>query len=266
MIDSVTIETPLRSIRATYTDLDGWQERARRTPPEQPERVSPLAVDDAVFPWHSISEVVRLSLITSGEHLRLARTAIEAHQVYPSAHFTVLRGALVGAAQAVWILAAEDAAERQERGLTVIDEMYRQLQIFYGELATTTLSADERTDLDSQVRWCANRRLQVAGLRRANTKLNQTDTIKWALHHRFPDGQRRDAGRLLWRQMSADAHVLGWSMFQRGNVVHADPRSGLGVLESGGDLSHVAEPFIAIHLLLKEGWSLFDRLCESSVT
>lgn len=263
MIATMTIETPLQSIRATYADLDGWQERARRMPPEQPERGSRLAVDDSVFSWHPISEAARLSLITSGEHLRLARTAIEARQVYPSAHFTVIRGALVGAAQAVWILAAEDAAERQERGLTLIDEMYRQLQTYYGEMATTTLSAAERAGLESQVRWCAERRLQVAGVRRASTKLNQTDIIKWALHHRFPDDQRRGAGRLLWRQMSADAHVLGWSTFQRGNVLTSERRSGLGVLESGGDLSHIAEPFVAIHLLLKEGWSLFDRLCES---
>jgi hypothetical protein len=104
---------------------------------------------------------------------------------------------------------------------------------------------------------------QVAGVRQTNTKLNQTDIIKWALDHRFPDDQRRSAGRLLWRRMIADAHVLGWSMFQRGTVVTSDRRSGLGVRESGGDLSQIAEPFVAIHLLLKEGWSLFDRLCES---
>jgi len=262
MIDSVPIETALRSIRATYPDLDGWQERARRV--EQPERGSLLEADDAVYQWHTISEAARLSLVTSGEHLRLARTSIEAHQVYPSAHFTVLRGALVGAAQAVWILGAEDAPTRQERGLTLIDEMYRQLRAYYGELATTTLDAAEQAELASQVLWCEERRMQLATIREANTRLNQTDTIKWALHHRFSDPQLRDAGRLLWRQMGADAHVLGWSMFQRGKVIKSDRRSGLGVLESGGDLSHLAEPFVAIHLLLKEGWSLFDRLCESS--
>jgi hypothetical protein len=100
----------------------------------------------------------------------------------------------VGASQAVWILAAKDAAERQERRLTLIDEMYRQLQTYYGEMATTNLSAGEKADLESQVRWCAERRLQVAGVRRSSKKLIQTDTIKWALHHRFPDDQRRGAG------------------------------------------------------------------------
>jgi hypothetical protein len=114
-----------------------------------------------------------------------------------------------------------------------------------------------------QVVWCENRRLQVATVRKTSTKLNQTDVINWSMRHRFSDVQLRDAGNLMWRQMSADAHVLGRSMFERGNIVHSDPRSGLGVLVTGGHLRHVAEPFVAIHLLLKEGWLLFDRLCEA---
>lgn len=64
--------------------------------------------------------------------------------------------------------------------------------------------------------------------------------------------------------MGADAHVLGWAVFQRGDILTSERRSGLGVMESGGDLQQTAEPFVATHLLLKDGWSLFDRLCESS--
>ena len=233
-------------------------------PPEQPERGSPLAQDDAVFVWHPISEVARFSLITSGEHLRLARTSIEAHQVYPTAHFTVLRGALVGAAQAIWGLAAAEASsERRERGLTLIHEMYRKLRTYYAELATVALSAEERGELDAQTRWCNERSDQVLNVGQTRANLNQTAVIDWALRHRFADDHRRNAGRSLWRQMSGDAHILGWPAFQRGNVVTRDGRSGLGVLQSGTDLAQIAEPFAAVHLLLKEGWTLFDRLCES---
>jgi hypothetical protein len=263
MIVRMSHELSLQSIRSTYPDLDAWQERGRRTPPEQPQPKSLLFVDDSVYPRHPVSEAARLSLLVSGEHLRMARTSLEAGQVYPSAHFTTLRGALVGAAQAVWILGANQPELRQERGLTLIDEMYRQLQIYYGDLARTALSADEQAELADQVIWCADRRLQVATVRKTSTKLNQTDVINWSLRHRFSDAQRRDAGGRMWRQMSADAHVLGWSMFQRGSILNSDPRSGLGVLVTGGDLTHVAEPFVAIHLLLKDGWSLFDRLCEA---
>ena len=91
----VTTQDSLDAMRATYNDLDGWHARGQKMPPEQPERGSLLAADDAVFYWHNISETAHLSLLNSGEHLRLAMTAIEAHQVYPSAHFTVMRTALV---------------------------------------------------------------------------------------------------------------------------------------------------------------------------
>lgn len=114
-------------------------------PPEEPERGSALAADDTVFIWHRISETSRLSLLTAGEHLRLAKTSIEAGQVYPSAHFTVMRTALVCASQAVWILAA-DAAERQERGLTLIGEMYTQLAKYDEEQLKLPLSASEKTE------------------------------------------------------------------------------------------------------------------------
>lgn len=263
MIIRMSDELALHAIRSTYPDLDAWQARGWRSPPEQPQQGSALAADDSIFPWHPVSEAARASLLASGEHLRLARTSLESGQVYPSAHFTVLRGALVGAAQAVWILGSATSKMRQERGLTLIDEMYRQLQIYYGDLAVTSLGADEQAELADQVAWSERRRSQVATVRTTKAKLIQTDVISWALRYRFPDAQRRDAASLLWRQMSADAHVLGWSTFQRGAVVSSDRRSGLGVLETGVDLSHLAEPFVAIHLLLKEGWSLFDRLCEA---
>ena len=63
--------------------------------------------DDSVSPNHRISEVVRSSLAISGENLRLAADAIHRKNLYPSAHFTALRSALVGACQAVWILAPD---------------------------------------------------------------------------------------------------------------------------------------------------------------
>lgn len=259
----MTTENALRAIRATYPDLRGWQARARRMPPEEPQVGSQLAADDARFPWHRISEAARLSLVLAGEHLRLAMTAIEADEWYPSAHFTVLRGALVGGAQAVWMLGPGDPSERQERGLMVIGEMYQQLQKYNREASTMQLSESQRQELPLQMARCTERIERVAELRRDRAALNQTEIIRWAVEHRFPDRARQEAVRLLWRQMSADAHVLGWSLFPRVRSFEAERASGLAVGAAGGDIEHIAEPFVAAHLLLKEGWSLFDRLCEA---
>ena len=109
----------------TSDDLDRWRLRAHRV--EEPERGSDLALDDEIFSRMAISQLARLCLLPAGEHLRLALDAIKAGQLYPSSHFTVLRGALVGASQAVWILAPEDRAVRRERGLTIVTEMYVQM-------------------------------------------------------------------------------------------------------------------------------------------
>lgn len=78
-------------------DLEGWHLRAQR--PEPPQAGSELADDDAVFPYSPISEAVRISLTSAGEHLRLAMTALKAGQLYPVAHFTTLRTALLAASQ-----------------------------------------------------------------------------------------------------------------------------------------------------------------------
>jgi dsDNA-binding SOS-regulon protein len=245
----------------TADDLDRWRIRAHRV--EEPERGSELAIDDEIFQRMAISQLARLSLVTAGEHLRLALDAIKAEQLYPSSHFTVLRGALVGASQAVWILAPEDRAVRRERGLTVLTEMYTQMDKYYSFLGSTQLEADDRARLDDQQLWLSERRDDVASLRTTRAVLILTDTIGAAADHVFADAVLREAVRRMWREMSADAHVLGWSLFQRTTFDPPDRRTGVGEGKAPGSPEHVAEPFLASHRLLRSGWSLFDRRCEA---
>lgn len=245
----------------TAGDLEGWRLRARRV--EEPQRGSELAIDDEIFQRMAISQLARMSLVLAGEHLRLALDAIKAKQLYPSSHFTVLRGALVGASQAVWILAPEDRALRRERGLTVVNEMYMQLDKYYGFLGGTQLEADERARLDDQRLWLNERRNDVASLRSTGATLKLTDTIGAAADHVFTDTVSREAVRRMWREMSADAHVLGWSLFQRTTFGAPDRRTGVGEGKAPGSPEHVAEAFLASYRLLRSGWSLFDRRCEA---
>ena len=250
----------LNQILDTAADLDRWRLRARRV--EEPERGSELAVDDEIFQRIAISQLARLSLMAAGEHLRLALDAIQAKQLYPSSHFTVLRGALVGASQAVWILAPEDRDVRRERGLTVLTEMYAQMDKYYGFLDSTQLNTADRASLKDQQVWLSERRDDVASIRSTKATLNVTAVIGVAADHVFADTTSRDAVRGMWREMSADAHVLGWSLFQRTSFGPADRRTGVGEGTAPGNLEHVAESFLASYRLLRSGWSLFDRRCE----
>jgi pentatricopeptide repeat protein len=241
-------------------DLDRWRLRAQRV--EEPESGSDLALDDKVFPHMAISQLARMSLVLSGEHLRLALDALRAKQLYPSSHFTVLRGALVGAAQGVWILSPADRAERRERGLTVLAEMYSQMGKYYDSLAG--LSQDDLEKLDDQKDWLSDRKAGVAAVRTGRADLNLTVVIREAAEDAFARAGHHEAARRLWREMSADAHVLGWSVFQRSSFGPPDRRTGIGEGRAPGSPGHIAEAFLASYRILKHGWSLFDRRCEQA--
>ena len=245
----------------TAPDLDRWRLRARRV--EEPERGSDLAIDDIVFPHMAISQLARMSLVLAGEHLRLGLDAIKAKQLYPSSHFTVLRGALVGASQAVWILGPEDRGLRRERGLTVLTEMYAQMDKYYGFLDSTQLDVAARESLDDQRSWLSERQAGVTAIRTGRASLNLTDVIGAASDHAFANTTSREAIRRMWREMSADAHVLGWSLFQRSTFGPPDRRTGIGEGRAPGSPEHIAEAFLAAYHLLRSGWSLFDRRCEA---
>ncbi|MFT3834395.1 MAG: hypothetical protein QM711_13905 [Micropruina sp.] len=243
--------------------LDRWRLRVQRTEP--PECGSDLSADDSVFPYHRISEVVRTSLAISGESLRLATDAIHRGNLYPSAHFTALRSALVGACQAVWILAPGDAPTRRNRGLSVIDEAYRRSAQYHDATKNYApkLSASDATALDDQLAWIATRRLQVSQARTTPIPLNLTnDVIPAAAADVYQDPQRRAEVRLLWMQLSGDAHVLGWSMFMRSEPVMTDRLTGLIEFAARGSVKSIAQPFIASYEILRQGWSLYDKRCE----
>ena len=253
----------LERILSCEGQLDRWRLRVQRI--EHPERGSDLAGDDRAFPFHRVSEVARASLAISGENLRMAIDAIRRQNLYPSAHFTSLRSALVGACQAVWILAPDDEATRTDRGLRVTDEMYVQSAKYHRatqELAPDLTEADLAALVD-QLTWISGRRQQLATARTSRSALNLTvDVIPSAANIVYPDPRRRAEVSLLWRQMSSDAHVLGWSMFMRSEYGPTDCVSGLTELAAGGSPKSIAQPFVASFEILRAGWSLYDRRCE----
>lgn len=248
----------LTQMLETQPDLDRWRLRAQTV--EEPDSGSDLALDDKIFPHMAISQLARMSLVLSGEHLRLALDALLAKQLYPSSHFTVLRGALVGASQGVWILSPDDRGERRERGLIVLAEMYSQMGKYYDSLAG--ISQDDQERLDDQKDWLSNRKAGVAAMRTGRADLNLTDVIRASAEDAFASAGHHEAVRRLWREMSADAHVLGWSVFQRSSFGPPDRRTGIGQGQAPGSPGHVAEAFLASYRMLKHGWSLFDRRCE----
>lgn len=255
---SQTERAALTQIFEAEPDLERWRLRTQNV--EEPQSYSDLALDDEIFPQMAISQLVRWSLASSGEHLRLALDALRAKQLYPSSHYTVLRGALVGASQGVWILCPSDREERRERGLSAIAEMYTQMGKYYNSLEDLTES--DRHRLDDQKVWLKDRKDGVAAVRKRAEALTLTNVIQIAAKEVFPSPSHHEAVRRLWREMSSDAHVLGWSLFQRSSFGTTDPRTGIGEAQAIGSLADLAEAFLPSYRILKHGWSLYDRRCE----
>lgn len=259
-------QAALAAIRATYEELDRWRARGRSI--EEPERGSDLHRDAQIWPWHPPFEVARQSLIAGTQHLNLARTAVEARDLYPTAHYTVLRGALVGAAQAVWLLEPDSRVERQQRALRVIEEWYfRRLQ-YNNAVGQAELSERNRSLLTDQTRHIqarkatARQRWTATETLSESEKLDMTKVISATASQVFRDLRTVRAVEILWRLMSGDAHGLGWQLATRAQSWTPND-GGLAIAVAGGDLLDLAQPFTASFRLLRRGWSLFDRRAEA---
>lgn len=253
-----------RHLLAYEPDLERWRLRVQAL--ETPQPGSELHEDDKVFMHHSISDAARLSLASAGEHLRLAWTAIKAGELYPSAHFTTLRSALVAASQAVYVLGPDERSIRRSRGLTVIRESYINLRKFHKDsLSMPDLSDSEKQAIQRHLAWIDERidRVVAAGAQKGRLDLTG-QVVPYAAASVYGKSPLLEHSlNLQWRQMSGDAHALGWAVTLRATLGPPQRGEPLTAGTAGGSLEAIAQPFEASYRLLKNGWSLFDRRCEA---
>lgn len=251
----------VKQIFSTNETMERWRSRSREV--EKPLPGSQLDLDDQIWHYFPVSEIARQSLVASTQHLNLACAAIKQADIYPSAHYTVLRGGLIGACQAVWIMGPDDRHERQQRALRVIFDFYKQSTKYAGRRLTTSTPPDQ-DDVD----FLKERREQCRQLwDRTETltskqTLNLTNAITWASKFTLGPGDTADLVDLLWMELSSDAHSLGWSILTRATL-DSHETSGMATFKAGGDLEPLAEAYMIIYRLLKRGWSLFDQRCET---
>src|SRR4051794_6298255 len=94
-------ERAAQRIRATFDQVKTWH----RTPVFVPTPGSELRADDDQWPPLALSQLAKAGLDVAAEHLYASTVLIDAGQVFPFAHRALLRTALLGATQAVWLLA-----------------------------------------------------------------------------------------------------------------------------------------------------------------
>lgn len=257
----------LSRLRDTYADLDRWRERSRHL--EEPQLGSEMDSDTAATHGMGVPlpSLVRHPLISGTQHLNLARTSVEGgKEVFPIAHSTALRGALLGASHGVWLLHPCEPSVRRVRAARVAREMHKRLLEWIREPHNGLDPEDRREaeELCNAQYGELSRREDVLAL-----QYSDTSVIKGAAAIVFSDAHQSGAVVALWRQLSGDAHGLLWTTMTRESTVRSraprDTRypSRMIEIESGGDLRTMVDDFWAAYRILKVGWSLFDQRCTA---
>lgn len=250
----------LGKVRATFLRLDRWRTVIASRP--EPKSDSALASDDLIWSWAPPTSLCLATLGSAREHLHAIRLLIEAGELFPSVTSTLARSALMSASVAVWMLAPDQASERQRRMLTFALEDYRNHIAFGDKVSRTFHIEDIHPKADDQLSRLRQRSDEVRELLDplgGPVGWNMTDTIiPAAINETTPDSRQQAQFESRWRVMSGAAHGFVWPHFGAPGttVSNVDP-VGVGLVTVGGSIGTLAiDYFIAFHVTAR-GWALF---------
>lgn len=249
----------LARLRDTFPVLDRWRDHLARS--TVPSAGSELASLDARWRYVPASSVAALGLGSAREHLHAVRLLVEAGELFPSATSTLCRAALVGAAQATWLLSGDDHDTRLRRALSLALEDYRQ-HINAGD---ATIASGEHVQLNPkavQELERLRRRRNEIGLVLAELggplKINLTDDVLPAAIMATPGDDEFHAGALLrWRSMSGAAHSLMWHHFGAAGTTAEDrDADGVSRVVAGGDIGSLVIDYFTAFRVAHAGWRM----------
>lgn len=250
--------TALQTIRGTFPDLDAWN--VRTSAGFRPAPGSPLALDDEDWiPWR-LSQLAFGGLAAAQDHLEAFRVLVEARRGFALGMNTLLRGALLGGAQAVWLLSPEDRATRLDLGRCAAAEMHKRHREWLTDLRRTRQDPHEGTErvyahvLKREDELAAKR--AAAGQAR---KFDNTNMVERAAAAAFGDSTSIEA-RTVWRSLSGAAHGLMWPVVNSVGTKQAGVADDDGVAEfvSGGSLNDSLNAYMLAYRLSVRGWELLD--------
>ncbi|WP_422748013.1 hypothetical protein ACN27E_07905 [Mycobacterium sp. WMMD1722] len=199
------------AVIGTFETIAEWQ--VRLSQPFQPPASSQLAADDEDWPGFPASQVVWSGLAAASDHLNAIRRHVEARTLFPSAHLTLCRTALVGASQAVWVLAPSDSATRLARTRTILTESYKRHLQWLQEAQQLADTPHMGTDTVTAV--IAQRKAELKTKRDADVQvatLDNTQMVREAATECFKRADLAKEAVLAWRSTSGAAHGFPWSL------------------------------------------------------
>ena len=237
-------------------------------PPAVADR-SPLAGDDKAFPPMPCSQLAWWVISVAVEHLDATIRALDQQvsvggPILPSANFTVLRAALVGASHAVVLLGPTHRANRTTAGLQIAHEEYWQA-LYFREKVLTSLCPVEPTRLTSTtIDPLAHLQARLAkvsallGDRKAPKKLSDTSIIEQAaglVHAADKDDSDllQLALKMAWALGSGAAHSRMLMALHRLGGHRVEDTTAL----FGATYDEVAQEISSVSLVLNEAWRLW---------
>lgn len=246
-------------LKATFPILETWQQRASTA--LRPEPGSDLEGDDQDWPPAPVSQIAQVGLQVATDHLRAIRVHIDRRRLFGFAQPTLCRSALLGAAQAVWVLAPEDRPERLKRARTVVAYAQRKHLQYLRGLESTASKLRENTSIvaahvETRVKELDQKR-DEAGER---SELNNTEMIREAVRAAFGDMYAAEAV-LVWQSGSGAAHGFVWPLLGTAATVQSSAANEAGIAEfqTGGSLSGMSNAYFAAFHLAGHGWKLLLR-------
>jgi hypothetical protein len=250
----------IEKIRATFSVLDEWQETLAE--PYAPQAASELATDDTDWPPVRLSQVAIMGLGSARDHLHAVRVLIEAGELFPFAQSTLIRAALVGAGQAVWVLAPDEPIERLARSRCLAAHMYAEHGKYIDVLRG--LAPEPREPTEKVAAAIRERRDELAQLRDRDGQraaLNTTAMVEQAALAAFGTEALAKEVLSIWRLTSGATHGFGWALLGQAGTGQIGPpdSDGIAAFGAGGDVGRIANNYLGAYHLARQGWKLLRQ-------
>jgi hypothetical protein len=246
-------------IATTFPALDGWRDRA--AVPFRPQPGSELHADDQDWPGMPVTQVAASSMAAAVDHLQAFRILLEQRQLFAFANPSLLRTALLSAAQAVWVLAPDAASERVANARTLAPHIYVEHQKFLNDLQPLSPTAHKGTDTVAEL--VTTRLPELTALRDRDgqtAKFEATATIAAAARATWDLPTAALEARSEWRRSSGAAHGLMWSVLGHPeNKVGEVEDDGLAPIQVGGSVGAIINLYCCAYGFLAKAHRLLDQ-------
>ncbi len=200
-------------------------------------------------------------MAAANDHLQAVHVHIEARQLFPFAQASLVRTAMLSAAQAVWVLAPDDRHERIRNARTLTQHMYEQHLQFLHDLQG--LAHTPHAGTDTVERHVTQRLAELSARRTANgqkSRFGATKTIEVAAQATWGRPEMALEAGAEWRRGSGAAHGLVWSVLGRQETRQAGAPDvdGVAQFQAGGSIDALANPYLCAHGLLAKAFDLLD--------